>query len=432
MRKIRLALLGLALPTIALADPATPLAPPAYSEKDFRAIGGGLFLARGLEFTNEDHDNVSVPVYSRAPINIGERYSLDLSRWIAQAPDSERRTALGLGMSLGAYRAFGAAFSRITDTYAFLGNVQEMMTNPAASAPLWAAGINPSGKTQDVALAYMDWLRKKAVATPTNQLGLLNQQYGNDIDLGTLMRLRALSADEYRDIHIQFTIDAGKMAGLNMRNHVSVVDAGALGMLRVQDVTLDCANRTYEIVNTRKLIPDFIWRPASTLPVLTPVFKYVCHALKEVAATKAEAARQASIDAAERAREFEANQAAAEEAQRVEIQQQAAARYDEMPAEYQQARKQSGYGARFAASGFMQFPIGGKDGVCSRLLVENGWSKPLADVACHEQSVKECAASLTTESVRTKDMPLVSTAVATSTEEVCARVRSITNPARHR
>ena len=101
-----------------------------------------------------------------------------------------------------------------------------------------------------------------------------------------------------------------------------------------------------------------------------------------------------------------------------------------MVAEYQEARKRSGFGARLLATGFLRIPVGGSDGVCSRLLVSSGWSKPLADVACHEQTVSECAASLTTESVSRADMPLVSTAVVTSTAELCAHVRAITNPPR--
>lgn len=285
----------------ALADPATP---PAHPEKDFRAIGGGLFLGRDEELTTDDNGNLLINVYSRSPINAGGHYSLDLSPWL---------------------------------------------------------GI------------------------PLHQISL---------------------------------------------------DAGSLGLLHMQMVTLDCVHRTYEVVDVRRVLPDFIWRPASTLPVLIPVFRYACagtgsttHGTTPPAPSAVELERERMVEeqAADVARAAAEAKAIAE---RQVTKDQAAARYEEMPAQYEQARKQSGYGRRFLASGLTQFPWGGKDGACSRLLVSSGWSKPLADVACHEQTVAECATNLTTESVSPKDMPLVSTVVASSTTEVCARVRSVTNPPR--
>jgi hypothetical protein len=288
----------------ALADPVTP---PEHSERDFRAIGGNLFVKRNEKLEPDDGGNITVGVLSHDLISAGEHYSFDL-------------------------------------------------------------GLIPD-------------------------------------------RLR--------------------------------IDAGSLGELRVQFITVDCAHGTYQVFNMRRVIPQEIWRPASSLPVLAPVFNYACSAHRETAkrapiakkdvADPVQAARQAAAAEAERAREAEAERIAAaqrRDAELAEIWRQAAARDEEMPVQYREARKRSSFGARLFATGFMQIPVGGSDGACSRLLVANGWSKPLADVACHEQTVKECAASLTTESVSPSDMPLVSTAVGTSTDEVCAHVRAITNPTR--
>src|SRR5581483_1969219 len=110
---------------------------------------------------------------------------------------NERRTAMGLGMSVGQYRAFNLDFSRALDTEKFLGDVQEMMTNPAAARPLWQLGVNPNGKTEDVAKAYMDRLRTLAVNTPTSKIGLLNTQYGTSLSTPEWMRLHEMSPDEY-------------------------------------------------------------------------------------------------------------------------------------------------------------------------------------------------------------------------------------------
>ena len=297
MRRISPLPAFLAFTAAAFADPATP---PGHPEKNFRAIGGDLFVRRDEDFTPDEGGNIAVTVFSHNSIEAGGHYSVDLSRL------------------------------------------------------------------------------------------------------------------------------AGSMVGVSLDK--LAVDAGSLGELRIQMVTIDCTHQTYEAVDVRKVFPEFIWRPASTLPALAPVFKYVC---KEAAERAAVAAQEAAAAEVERIRQAETERVAAAQrldAQRAEIQQRAAARYQEMPGEYQEARKESSFGARFRAGGLNQIPLGGKDGACSRLLVSSGWSKPLADVACHDQTVDECAKNLTTEIVSAKDIPLVSTAVATSTNEVCGRVRSVTNP----
>lgn len=55
-----------------------------------------------------------------------------------------------------------------------------------------------------------------------------------------------------------------------------VYDAGKLGLLHGQEVTIDCTHRTYEVIDARKVMPQAIWRTARTLPVLAPVFRFVC------------------------------------------------------------------------------------------------------------------------------------------------------------
>ena len=73
-----------------------------------------------------------------------------------------------------------------------------------------------------------------------------------------------------------YTLDITDTALSEIPTGAVQIDAGTLGNLRVQIVTIDCVNRTYEAFDTRKLLPQGIWRAASTLPVLAPVFAYVC------------------------------------------------------------------------------------------------------------------------------------------------------------
>ncbi|MHB8814965.1 MAG: hypothetical protein ACYDAE_17070 [Steroidobacteraceae bacterium] len=53
-------------------------------------------------------------------------------------------------------------------------------------------------------------------------------------------------------------------------------DAGMLGLLYGQEVTIDCTHLTYEVIDARKVMPQPIWRTARTLSLLAPVFRYVC------------------------------------------------------------------------------------------------------------------------------------------------------------
>lgn len=53
-------------------------------------------------------------------------------------------------------------------------------------------------------------------------------------------------------------------------------DGGRLGQLHPEQVTLDCTHRTYKVIDIRYVVPREIWRRASTLPALAPVFRYVC------------------------------------------------------------------------------------------------------------------------------------------------------------
>jgi hypothetical protein len=130
---------------IALADPITP---PEHAEKEYRTLGGGLFLQRDQELTPDEDGNVSVALYSHNGVSAGAGYTVDLNAVLPEAP--------------------------------------------------------------------------------------------------------------------------GEVA----------IDAGALGILRVQFISIDCARKTYQVFNTRRVLPQPIWRAASSLPALAPVFSYVCSHLR--------------------------------------------------------------------------------------------------------------------------------------------------------
>jgi hypothetical protein len=72
-----------------------------------------------------------------------------------------------------------------------------------------------------------------------------------------------------------YTIDLARLARGPLGGDLAY-DGGTLGVLRMQSITIDCNHRTYEVFDTSKVLPEPIWRAASTLPALAPLFRYVC------------------------------------------------------------------------------------------------------------------------------------------------------------
>lgn len=110
-----------------------------------------------------------------------------------------RRTAKGLGVSYGGLRSADINLSRFVDPGAFLSSINQAISNPALATPLYALGVNPNGSTENVSLATLRAMRRLALSTPRNELGLISQAYGLGPfgGLETLMRLRSTSASEF-------------------------------------------------------------------------------------------------------------------------------------------------------------------------------------------------------------------------------------------
>jgi hypothetical protein len=85
----------------------------------------------------------------------------------------ERQSAMGLGLTIGQQKSFEVNFGRFVNPGAFLGGVNAAVTDVTQQGPLWSLGVNPSGSTEQVALATLKAVRELARATPINQLGTL-------------------------------------------------------------------------------------------------------------------------------------------------------------------------------------------------------------------------------------------------------------------
>jgi hypothetical protein len=82
-------------------------------------------------------------------------------------------------------------------------------------------------------------------------------------------------------VYSRHEINVGKHYSLDMSTLMGVpndlaYDGGKFGVLHMQWVKMDCAHRTYAVIDTRKLLAPDIWRPSSALPALEPVFQHVC------------------------------------------------------------------------------------------------------------------------------------------------------------
>jgi hypothetical protein len=112
---------------------------------------------------------------------------------------NDRRSATGLGLSVGEQSAFQTNFKRFLDPDAFLSGVNTARTDVSKQGALWGLGVNPNQTTAQVALATMDKLRALALATPDNLKGTtLNARHLDQfIDLESFQRLGKASPAEY-------------------------------------------------------------------------------------------------------------------------------------------------------------------------------------------------------------------------------------------
>lgn len=121
-----------------------------------------------------------------------------------------RRTAQGLGTTIGESKAFENSYDRIVDARSFLGGVNEALTDVTKRASLFGAGLSNkdiAGKdTAQVANELLPALKKLADRTPDAQLAqlLAARGLGQFTDVEGLRRLKATSPEELASIQAGF------------------------------------------------------------------------------------------------------------------------------------------------------------------------------------------------------------------------------------
>jgi hypothetical protein len=98
---------------------------------------------------------------------------------IAASAGDQRRSALGLGVSPGEQKAFGASFGRVVDPEQFLGGVAEAMTDVTKRFTLYNAGLSEADignkNTAQVSALLFQRLKALADATSEDSLGTVFQ-----------------------------------------------------------------------------------------------------------------------------------------------------------------------------------------------------------------------------------------------------------------
>jgi hypothetical protein len=114
---------------------------------------------------------------------------------------SQTTTAMGLGLTQGQQRSFGINFqSLLGSPEGVLSGINQAVTDISKQWPLYTLGVNPNGSTADVAINTMQAVRRLALATPTNQLGILESTRGlSNLGFGVedLRRFKTMSDPDF-------------------------------------------------------------------------------------------------------------------------------------------------------------------------------------------------------------------------------------------
>jgi hypothetical protein len=143
-------------------------------------------------------------------LGFGGLFGLDR---MAQGVSSDRRGALGLGVSIGEKKAFDLNYGRVINSESFLGGVNESITDLSKRGSLYNAGLTEhdvAGKdTAQVAELLIDSLKKKADQGPASAVGTTWEAYGlgQFLSRDDFIRLRNTPASELGEYKKQYEKD---------------------------------------------------------------------------------------------------------------------------------------------------------------------------------------------------------------------------------
>lgn len=131
----------------------------------------------------------------------------------------QRRSSMGLGMSIGEQKAFQVNFGRLIDPNAFLGWMNQMETDISKQGPAFSlTGGQLSGNTENDSVRMLKAIRGLAQRTPLNQLGPILGAYGLNLGTDEQRRLKSMSNKEFDQL---VAGNARDVNGLNVTDPIA-------------------------------------------------------------------------------------------------------------------------------------------------------------------------------------------------------------------
>lgn len=120
---------------------------------------------------------------------------------MANTVGNERRSAMGLGMSIGQQKAFQTNFSRIVDPDAFLNWISQMESDPSKRATASALGFQITGNAEQDSLRALKALRGKSKEWDPSLYGTMLHAYGvGGVDVEGMRRMRTTGGAEWNQL----------------------------------------------------------------------------------------------------------------------------------------------------------------------------------------------------------------------------------------
>lgn len=135
---------------------------------------------------------------------------------LGAAVASGRRSSQGLGLGYGEQKSFGVNFGSAVDPNSYLSSVNQALHNLTERRGFLGAGMSSNdlqGSTAQVGTKLLEHLKK--IADNTNPSAMTNVMEARSLDqfvtLEDMMRLRAMSGDEFREFNAHNTSDSETM-----------------------------------------------------------------------------------------------------------------------------------------------------------------------------------------------------------------------------
>jgi hypothetical protein len=134
-----------------------------------------------------------------------------IDRMARNAADS-RRSAMGLGLSIGEQRAFQINFGRAVDPDAFLSWVSQMEMDPTKRGPAQSMGVGMTRHTGADAVSMLRAIRARGQSMDPSMIGMLPQMFGLEGVSGEdVRRLVSMSNTEFEGLTSGYQKDANRL-----------------------------------------------------------------------------------------------------------------------------------------------------------------------------------------------------------------------------